>query len=65
MYYSQNNQELGLLIVLVAVAILTYSSLVYFVEREVSHLEDFDCSQWGNQTTKGKHKYKVEAATLD
>ena len=29
-----NDQELGLLLVLVAVAILTYSSLVYFAERE-------------------------------
>ena len=29
-----DNQELGLLLVLVAVAILTYSSLVYFAERE-------------------------------
>ena len=27
-------QELGLLLVLVAVAILTYSSLVYFAEKE-------------------------------
>ena len=65
MYYRRQHQELGLLLVLVAVAILTYSSLVYFVEREVSHMEDMDCSQWRNQTTKGKHKYKVEAATLD
>ena len=30
-----NLQELGLLLVLVAVAILTYSSLVYFAEKEV------------------------------
>ena len=30
-----NHQELGLLLVLVAVAILTYSSLVYFAEREL------------------------------
>ena len=28
-------QELGLLLVLVLVAILTYSSLVYFAERDV------------------------------
>ena len=28
-------QELGLLLVLVAVAILTYSSLVYFAEKEI------------------------------
>ena len=31
----KNSQELGLLLVLVAVAILTYSSLVYFAEKEV------------------------------
>ena len=31
-------QELGLLLVLVAVAILTYSSLVYFAERDKSVL---------------------------
>ena len=38
MIKSQDNnilQELGLLLVLVAVAILTYSSLVYFAEKEV------------------------------
>ena len=48
-----------MLLVLVAVAILTYSSLVYFVEREVAQTEDMDCSQWRNQTTAGKHEYKV------
>ena len=31
---SADLQELGLLLVLVAVAILTYSSLVYFAERD-------------------------------
>ena len=56
---TPDHQELGLLIVLVAVAILTYSSLVYFVEREVAQTEDMDCSQWRNQTTTGKHEYKV------
>ena len=50
------HQELGLLIVLVAVAILTYSSLVYFVEREVSHMEDIDCSE---------EQYKVKAVALE
>ena len=38
MIETQDNnilQELGLLLVLVAVAILTYSSLVYFAEKEV------------------------------
>ena len=57
---QQAYQELGLLLVIIAVAILTYSSLVYFVEREVSHLADIDCSQWRNQTTKGNHEYKVK-----
>ena len=33
-------QELGLLLVLVLVAILTYSSLVYFAERDVKVLDD-------------------------
>ena len=33
-------QELGLLLVLVLVAILTYSSLVYFAERDVKVLGD-------------------------
>jgi hypothetical protein len=32
---SELLQELGLLLVLMAVAILTYSSLAYFAEREV------------------------------
>ena len=35
-------QELGLLLVLVLVAILTYSSLVYFAERDVKVLDDKD-----------------------
>ena len=33
-YNFQAYQELGLLLVLVAVAILTYASLVYFAEKE-------------------------------
>ena len=32
---QQAYQELGLLLVIIAVAILTYSSLVYFAEKEV------------------------------
>ena len=35
-------QELGLLLVLVAVAILTYSSLVYFAERDKRVLTIYD-----------------------
>ena len=40
---SRKCQELGLLLILVAVAILTYSSLIYFAEREgaqVNHDDD-------------------------
>ena len=39
-------QELGLLLLLVLVAILTYSSLVYFAERDVkvSHTRTFSDS---------------------
>ena len=35
---SRKCQELGLLLILVAVAILTYSSLIYFAEREVAQV---------------------------
>ena len=35
-------QELGLLLILVAVAILTYSSLIYFAEREVAQVDHND-----------------------
>ena len=38
---SRKWQELGLLLILVAVAILTYSSLIYFAEREVAQV-DYD-----------------------
>jgi hypothetical protein len=34
LHFLQAYQELGLLLVLVAVAILTYASLVYFAEKE-------------------------------
>ena len=39
--YSRKCQELGLLLILVAVAILTYSSLIYFAEREGAQV-DYD-----------------------
>ena len=42
---QQAYQELGLLLVLVAVAILTYSSLVYFAEKEVP--DYLNCSMQG------------------
>ena len=53
-----------MLLVLVAVAILTYSSLLYFVEREVAHPGDFDCSQWRNQTTEEEQKYQVRRGKI-
>ena len=39
---SRKCQELGLLLILVAVAILTYSSLIYFAEREVAQVDHND-----------------------
>ena len=39
---SRKCQELGLLLILVAVAILTYSSLIYFAEREVAQVNNDD-----------------------
>ena len=41
---QQAYQELGLLLLLVVVAILTYSSLVYFAERERD--EGLNCTDW-------------------
>ena len=41
---QQAYQELGLLLVIIAVAILTYSSLVYFAEKEVP--DGVNCSDW-------------------
>merc|ERR1719397_1235235 len=43
---QQAYQELGLLLVLVLVAILTYSSLVYFAERDVKEVEGLNCTGW-------------------
>ena len=43
---QQAYQELGLLLVLVAVAILTYSSVVYFAEKEGPVQEGVNCSDW-------------------
>ena len=45
---QQAYQELGLLLVLVAVAILTYSSLVYFAEKDIP--EGVNCTVPGNTT---------------
>ena len=49
---QQAYQELGLLLVLVAVAILTYSSLVYFAEREVK--DGLNCTGWVADYSTGK-----------
>ena len=43
---QQAYQELGLLLVLVAVAILTYSSLVYFAEKEFREVKGVNCTDW-------------------
>ena len=43
---QQAYQELGLLLVLVIVAILTYSSLVYFAERELPTQDGLNCTGW-------------------
>ncbi len=47
---QQAYQELGLLLVLVAVAILTYSSLVYFAEKEIP--EGLNCTIILNENRK-------------
>ena len=51
---QQAYQELGLLLVLVAVAILTYSSLVYFAEREVPVIAGLNCTNWEQEYTREK-----------
>ena len=48
---QQAYKELGLLLVLVAVAILTYSSLVYFAERETA--EGLNCTGWEPDYSSG------------
>ena len=51
---QQAYKELGLLLVLVAVALLTFSSLVYFAERERSKEEGLNCTGWEPDFTEGK-----------
>ena len=60
-YYPQAYKELGLMMVLVGVAVLTFASLVFFVERD-SDFEDgkwtfLDSVWWGilTVTTVGHH----------
>ena len=47
-------KELGLLLVLVAVAILTYASLVYFAEKDFSNEEGLNCTDWKPDYKLGK-----------
>ena len=42
----QAYKELGLLLVLIVAAILVYSSLVYFAEREAHELSGLNCTNW-------------------
>merc|ERR1719397_225585 len=51
---QQAYQELGLLLVLVVVAILTYSSLVYFAERDGEGKDGVNCTGWAANTTTEK-----------
>ena len=51
---QQAYQELGLLLVLVAVAILTYSSLVYFAERDYDGDAGMNCTDWQPDYDKNK-----------
>ena len=51
---QQAYQELGLLLVLVAVAILPYSSLVYFAERDYDGDAGMNCTDWQPDYDKNK-----------
>ena len=42
----QAYKELGLLLVLIVVAILVYSSLVYFAERDRDEVIGINCTNW-------------------
>ena len=46
---QQAYKELGLLLVLIVVAILVYSSLVYFAERDSIDLVANNCTDWKNR----------------
>jgi len=46
---QQAYKELGLLLVLIIVAILVYSSLVYFAERDSVDFLAHNCTDWRNQ----------------
>ena len=46
-------QELGLLGILILVAVLTYSSLLYFAEREVKENKSMECAHLTNNSSFG------------
>ena len=50
----QAYKELGLLFILVAVAILTFSSLVYFAERDYYGDTGVNCTAWEPDYNKGR-----------
>ena len=54
---QQAYQELGLLLLLVAVGILTYSSLVYFAEKDIPDIEGLNCTNWLSTFSRNKWKH--------
>merc|ERR1719233_2067244 len=54
---QQAYQELGLLLVLVAVGILTYSSLVYFAEKDIPDIEGLNCTDWLSTYSREKWRH--------
>ena len=53
---QQAYQELGLLLVIMMVALLTYSSLVYFAEREIQDIEGLNCTDWKTEFPEERWK---------
>ena len=48
-----------MLLVLVAVAILTYASLVYFAEKDFSQEEGLNCTNWKPDYSMGNNHQLV------
>ena len=46
-----------MLLVLVAVGILTYSSLVYFAEKDIPDIEGLNCTDWLSTYSRDKWKH--------